>query len=125
VEGGEVKFNLPVNTTATAIAAHGNTVAIGSEVHNSFLQMLSSIKSVGSKDKTATLYEWDGSGLKELRKLTSNKGIITAIAFSPDAVLVAVADVSDSLSQILLCYLPFTPQSAGKIYVYNVANQEV
>ncbi|KAB5592203.1 Actin-interacting protein 1 [Ceratobasidium theobromae] len=87
-ENGKDKYKLPVNSTATAIAAHGKIVAVGSE------------------DKTTTLYEWDGSGLRELGKLASNKGEITAIAFSPDGVLVAVAD------------------SAGKIYVYDVAQRQ-
>ncbi|KAF8609737.1 WD40 repeat-like protein [Ceratobasidium sp. AG-I] len=84
LEGGKEIYKLPANSAATAIGAHGKTVAVGSE------------------DKTATLYEWDGSGLKELGKLSSNKGSITAIAFSPDGALVAVAD------------------SAGKIFVYDV-----
>ncbi|CEL57969.1 putative WD repeat-containing protein C9G1,05 OS=Schizosaccharomyces pombe (strain 972 / ATCC 24843) GN=SPAC9G1.05 PE=3 SV=1 [Rhizoctonia solani AG-1 IB] len=89
LEGGKEKYKLPVNNPVTAIAVHGKTVAAGSE------------------DKLTTLYEWDGNGLKELGKLTSNKGAITAIAFSPDGSLVAIAD------------------SVGKIYVYNVAKKEV
>ncbi|GAB1519155.1 WD40 repeat-like protein [Rhizoctonia solani] len=89
LESGKEKYKLPVNNPVTAIAVYGKTVAAGSE------------------DKSTTLYEWDGSGLKELGKLTSNRGTITAIAFSPDGSLVAVAD------------------SAGKIYVYDVVKKEV
>ncbi|KAL5641057.1 hypothetical protein ACGC1H_001509 [Rhizoctonia solani] len=88
LEGGKEKYKLPVNSPVTAIAVHGKIVAAGSE------------------DKSTTLYEWDGNELKELGKLTSNKGTITAIAFSPGGSLVAVAD------------------SAGKIFVYDVAKKE-
>ncbi|KAG8762653.1 WD40 repeat-like protein [Ceratobasidium sp. 423] len=88
LENGKEKYKLPVNNPVTAIAVHGKTVAAGSE------------------DKSTTLYEWDGSGLKELGKLTSNRGMITAIAFSPNGSLVAAAD------------------SAGKIFVYDVAKKE-
>ncbi|CAE6449736.1 unnamed protein product [Rhizoctonia solani] len=88
LENEKEKYKLPVNNPVTAIAVHGKTVAAGSE------------------DKSTTLYEWDGNGLKELGKLTSNKGTITAIAFSPNGSLVAAAD------------------SAGKIFVYDVAKKE-
>ncbi|KAG8782909.1 WD40 repeat-like protein [Ceratobasidium sp. 428] len=88
-EGGKERCKLPSNSAATAIDVHGKTVAVGSE------------------DKSVTLYEWDGNGLKELGKLTSNKGAITAIAFSPDGTLVAAAD------------------SAGKIFLYEVAEQKL
>ncbi|KAG8700523.1 WD40 repeat-like protein, partial [Ceratobasidium sp. 395] len=88
-EGGKERYKLPSNSAATAIDVHGKTVAVGSE------------------DKSVTLYEWDGNGLKELGKLTSNKGAITAIAFSPDGTLVAAAD------------------SAGKIFLYEVAEQKL
>ncbi|CAE6532530.1 unnamed protein product [Rhizoctonia solani] len=89
LENGKEKYKLPVNNPVTAVAAHEKIVAAGSE------------------DKSVTLYEWDGNGLKELGKLASNKGTITAIAFSPDGSLVAAAD------------------SAGKIFVYDVAKKEV
>ncbi|KAG8743601.1 WD40 repeat-like protein [Ceratobasidium sp. 414] len=88
-KGGKELYKLPSNSPATAIDVHGKTVAVGSE------------------DKSVTLYEWDGSGLKELGKLTSNKGAVTAIAFSPDGALVAAAD------------------SAGKIFVYDVAEKKL
>ncbi|KAH7344740.1 WD40 repeat-like protein [Rhizoctonia solani] len=88
LENEKEKYKLPVSNPVTAIAAHGRIVATGSE------------------DKSTTLYEWDGSGLKELGKLTSNKGTVTAIAFSPDGSLVAAAD------------------SAGKVFVYDVAKKE-
>ncbi|QRV90779.1 actin cortical patch component [Ceratobasidium sp. AG-Ba] len=88
-EGGKEVYKLPSNSPATAVDAHGKTVAVGSE------------------DKAVTLYEWDGSGLKELEKFTSNKGAITAIAFSPDGNLIAAAD------------------SAGKIFLYDVAEKKL
>ncbi|CAE7169955.1 unnamed protein product [Rhizoctonia solani] len=88
LENGKEKYKLPVNNPVTAIAVHGKVVAAGSD------------------DKSVTLYEWDGSGLKESGKLTSNKGAITAIAFSPNGSLVAAAD------------------SAGKIFVYDVTKKE-
>ncbi|KAJ1311180.1 hypothetical protein OPQ81_009681 [Rhizoctonia solani] len=89
LENGKEKYKLPVNNPVTAIAVHGKIVAAGSE------------------DKSTTLYEWDGTGLKELGKLISNRGVITTIAFSPDGSLIAAAD------------------SAGKIFVYDVAKKEV
>jgi len=49
----------------------------------------------------------DGTSLKAVHTLSNNKGAITALAFNPDGTLLAAGD------------------SAGKIYVYDVATGEV
>lgn len=40
------------------------------------------------------LYDWDGKGLKEVATLESNKGAVSALAFSPNGSLLAAGDVS-------------------------------
>ena len=40
------------------------------------------------------LYDWDGKSLKEVATLESNKGAISALAFSPDGSLLVAGDVS-------------------------------
>lgn len=40
------------------------------------------------------LYEWNGSELKEAAKLESNRGALSALAFSPDGAALAAGDVS-------------------------------
>lgn len=40
------------------------------------------------------LYEWDGKSLKETGVLEGSKGVISAIAYSPDGTKLAVGDVS-------------------------------
>ncbi len=66
---------LALSFPATAIALHKDTVAIGSE------------------DTKVRLYKLDGTILTDLNKvMESNRGGITALAFSPDGTLLAVAD---------------------------------
>jgi hypothetical protein len=44
------------------------------------------------------LYEWDGKTLKEVGVLGEARGIVSALAFSPDGKMLAVGDVSASQS---------------------------
>jgi WD40 repeat protein len=41
------------------------------------------------------LNHWDGTALKEMGVLEGNKGIVSALAFSPDGNLLAAGDVGD------------------------------
>lgn len=46
------------------------------------------------KDKKVRLHEWDGKTLKEIASLTGNRGVVSALAFSPDGSLLTAGDVS-------------------------------
>ncbi|KAJ8323194.1 WD40 repeat-like protein [Batrachochytrium dendrobatidis] len=72
----ETRLKLGYSPTAVAISPNGTTTAIGGE------------------DGLVHLYDIKGQTLVEKAKLESNKGIITAISYSPKGDLVAVADAS-------------------------------
>ena len=40
------------------------------------------------------LYDWDGKALSEAATLEGNKGVVSALAFSPDGALLTAGDVS-------------------------------
>ena len=42
------------------------------------------------------LFDWDGKSLTEAATLDGNKGIVSALAFSPDGSLLAAGDVGRS-----------------------------
>lgn len=39
------------------------------------------------------LYDWDGKALAEAATLEGNKGVVSALAFSPDGALLTAGDV--------------------------------
>ncbi|KAF8068843.1 WD40 repeat-like protein [Lyophyllum atratum] len=49
---------------------------------------------IGGEDQKIRLNEWDGQSLKEVAVLEGNKGIVSALAFSPDDSLLAAGDSS-------------------------------
>jgi WD40 repeat protein len=46
-----------------------------------------------TQDQKIRLHEWSGTALKEVGLLEGNKGVVSAIEFSPDGALLAVGDV--------------------------------
>jgi WD40 repeat protein len=50
------------------------------------------------QDKKVHLYDWDGKALKGSLVLEGNKGVVSALAFSPDGNLLAAGDVCIFLS---------------------------
>ncbi|KAG8882996.1 WD40 repeat-like protein [Tulasnella sp. 331] len=91
VSGKEQVFSLPVNyqPSAVTVTIDGKTVAVGGE------------------DQKVYLYDWSGSALREVGKLESNRGIIGALAFTPDGSILASGD------------------SVGKIIVYDVKERKM
>ncbi|KAF8483465.1 WD40 repeat-like protein [Russula ochroleuca] len=75
--------------SATAITATGSLIAIG------------------FGDQKVRLYNWDGRGFQEAGVLEANKGLVSALAFSPDGLKLAAGD------------------SSGKVILYDVAKREV
>jgi WD repeat-containing protein 1 (actin-interacting protein 1) len=53
-----------------------------------------SIFSFFIKDQKVRLYDWDGKALQEVGLLEANKGLVSALAFSPDGLKLAAGDVS-------------------------------
>ncbi|KAI0002600.1 WD40 repeat-like protein [Russula compacta] len=76
-------------TSPTAIAAAGSLVAIG------------------FGDQKIRLYDWDGKAVHEAGLLEANKGLVSALAFSPDGLKLAAGD------------------SSGKVILYDVPKREV
>jgi WD40 repeat protein len=53
-----------------------------------------SVVAVGGEDQKVRLYSWDGTTLRETNTLEGNRGIISALAFSPDGKYLVSGDVS-------------------------------
>ncbi|GJE96547.1 WD40 repeat domain-containing protein [Phanerochaete sordida] len=66
--------------TPSVVAAHGTTVAIGSD------------------EQKVYLYEWDGKSLTETAVLEGNRGALSALAFSPDGSQLAAGDSSGKIA---------------------------
>jgi WD40 repeat protein len=48
---------------------------------------------IRNQDQKVRLYQWDGKTLKESAVLEGNKGVVSAVAFSPDGSHLAAGDV--------------------------------
>jgi len=46
------------------------------------------------QDQKVRLYDWDGKALQEVGLLEANRGLVSALAFSPDGLKLAAGDVS-------------------------------
>ncbi|KIM91564.1 hypothetical protein PILCRDRAFT_810844 [Piloderma croceum F 1598] len=73
-------FELKTSYTPSAVAASKsiNIIAIG-------------------EDKKVRLHEWDGKVLKEIVALSGNRGVVSALAFSPDGSLLSAGDSSGTI----------------------------
>ena len=76
----------------SAMAGSRNFVAIGGEVSGIFDDQIFAY-SQNPQDQKVRLAQWDGISLKDLGVLEGNKGVISALAFSPDGNLLASGDV--------------------------------
>ena len=55
------------------------------------------------------LYQWDGKTLKEDGVLENNKGVVSALAFSPDGAWLAAGDVRvSSIDDVLVTEVSVT-----------------
>ncbi|EJU02244.1 WD40 repeat-like protein [Dacryopinax primogenitus] len=88
IKEGKVLSKTPVGSTPSSVATSATLIAVGAE------------------DQKVYLFE-KGADPKEVGKLESNRGMITALAFSPSGQLLAAGD------------------STGRIVLYDVENKEV
>ncbi|KAF4618556.1 hypothetical protein D9613_010054 [Agrocybe pediades] len=51
-----------------------------------------SVVAIGGEDMKVRLHEWDGKALKEVGTLEGNKGVVSALAFSPDGTYLVSGD---------------------------------
>ncbi|TFY60252.1 hypothetical protein EVG20_g7485 [Dentipellis fragilis] len=79
VRSNQKVAELKVSATPSAVAANGSQVAVGSE------------------DQKVRLYNWDGKALSEVAVLEGNKGVVSALAFSPDGSKLASGDSSGKI----------------------------
>ncbi|KAI1787572.1 WD40 repeat-like protein [Ganoderma leucocontextum] len=80
VRSNQKVFELAPKYTPSAITASGSLVAVGGE------------------DQKVRLYAWDGKTLAESATLEGNKGVVSALAFSPDGKLLASGDSSGRIA---------------------------
>jgi WD repeat-containing protein 1 (actin-interacting protein 1) len=52
------------------------------------------------QDAKVHVYSWDGAQLGKAGLLEGNKGIVTALAFSPDGSMIASGDVRNHLCRL-------------------------
>ncbi|KAJ7170250.1 WD40 repeat-like protein [Mycena crocata] len=72
--------HLATKFSPSAIGASGTLVAVGGE------------------DQKVRLHEWSGTALTEVALLEGNKGVVSAVEFSPDGALLAVGDSSGRIA---------------------------
>jgi len=95
VRDNQKTFELSTSFTPSAIDVHGSLVAVGGEVGHFYHSCaLLAIDSGNAQDAKVRLYNWDSKSLKEAGLLEGNKGLISAIRFSPDGTKVVSGDVS-------------------------------
>ncbi|KAK0192588.1 quinon protein alcohol dehydrogenase-like superfamily [Armillaria mellea] len=89
IRSNQKVFEITPKSAPTAVAATaGKLVAVGGE-------------------QKVVLYEWDGKSLKEVGVLEGNKGVISALDFSPDGKYLASGD------------------SSGRIALFNVGEKKL
>lgn len=79
------------------MAASQSTVAVGGEASDLYFPFFPAGCNWVTQDQKVRLNHWDGKVLKETDVLEGNKGIVSALAFSPDGNLLAAGDVCDFL----------------------------
>ena len=92
IRSNQKVHDLKPKYTPSAVAAHGSTVAIGSEVCSSIQGITRCLTAL--QEQKVYLYEWDGKALTETAVLEGNKGAVSALAFSHDGTQLAAGDVS-------------------------------
>ncbi|KIY47510.1 WD40 repeat-like protein [Fistulina hepatica ATCC 64428] len=89
-------YDLKPSYKPSVVAAHKFLVAIGGEVSilcHVLLCRSTKLLCIHVQDSKVRLYQWDGKTLKEDSTLDKSKGVVTAIAFSPDGNYLAAGDV--------------------------------
>nr|ANC28029.1 WD-repeat protein [Polyporus umbellatus] len=79
VRSNQKVFDLTLKYTPSSIAAAGSLLAVGGE------------------DQKVRLYSWDGKTLSETATLEGNRGVVSALAFSPEDSLLASGDSSGKI----------------------------
>ncbi|KAL0959696.1 hypothetical protein HGRIS_011391 [Hohenbuehelia grisea] len=74
IRSSQVVSDSPTKFSPHSVAASQTTVAVGGD------------------DMKVHIYEWDGKALKETSVLEGNKGVVSALAFSPDGLYLAAGD---------------------------------
>ena len=79
----------------SALAIFEGVVALGGEVHTGIgSSCLDTLLILVLQDQKVRLYSWDGKTLTETAILEGNKGVVSALSFTPDGKLLASGDVS-------------------------------
>jgi len=89
-------FELKTSYTPSAVAAGKsiNIIAIGEVCVVLRVGQCCILMHFWMQDKKVHLHEWDGKMLKEIAVLSGNRGVVSALAFSPDGSLLSAGDVS-------------------------------
>ncbi|KAF7316478.1 WD-REPEATS-REGION domain-containing protein [Mycena indigotica] len=85
VEAGGVEA-IRDNQKVAQLSTSFNASAVGASTNN--------VIAVGGEDQKVRLYEWSGTKFTEIGLLENNKGVVSALAFSPDGSLLAAGDSS-------------------------------
>ncbi|KZT03823.1 WD40 repeat-like protein [Laetiporus sulphureus 93-53] len=97
VAGASTVFVAEANVIE-AIRSNQKVSELKSSFTPSAIAAAKSVVAIGGEDQKVHLYDWDGKALSEVATLEGNKGIVSALAFSPDGSLLAAGDSSGKIA---------------------------
>ncbi|EIN08347.1 WD40 repeat-like protein [Punctularia strigosozonata HHB-11173 SS5] len=89
-----------------AIRDNQTLASVSSSLVGTSIAASGSLVAVGGEDQKVHLHSWDGKALQEAATLEGNKGVVSAVSFSPDGSLLAAGD------------------STGKIVLFDVKERK-
>ncbi|KAJ7269722.1 WD40-repeat-containing domain protein [Mycena rebaudengoi] len=81
-------------TGVEAIRSNQKVAQLTTKFTPSAVGTTGTLVAIGAEDQKVRLYEWNGTAFKELGLLEGNKGVVSALEFSPDGALLAAGDSS-------------------------------
>jgi hypothetical protein len=97
IKSAQKVFELSTPFSPSAVTASKSTVAVGGDVRTIYFIFLhvhlAPLRRFAIQDFKVYLYNWDGKSLTQTAVLNGNKGVVSALKFSPDLTLLASGDV--------------------------------
>ncbi|TFY78699.1 hypothetical protein EWM64_g5314 [Hericium alpestre] len=94
---GDGTFFIAESSIVEAVRSNQKVAELKTGAAPSAVAAIGSLVAIGTEDQKVRLYDWDGSALTEVALLEGNKGVVSALAFSPDGSKLASGDSSGKI----------------------------